>query len=45
MTNAAPSIPPSRGSNDPVSPTGVGIPPLPTSGLASWLPGLWVLRH
>jgi len=34
--------------NDEVSPksaAGTGIPPLPTSGLAAWLPGLWVLRH
>ena len=22
-----------------------GVPPIPTRGLASWLPGLWVLRH
>ncbi|MDB4937735.1 MAG: sulfate transporter [Labilithrix sp.] len=24
---------------------GVDIPPLPASGLAAWLPGIWVLRH
>jgi high affinity sulfate transporter 1 len=29
----------------PVSAAGVGIPALPETGLASWLPGLWVLRH
>jgi high affinity sulfate transporter 1 len=35
-------------SDDDVSPrsaAGVGIPPPPSHGLASWLPGLWVLRH
>lgn len=29
----------------PSSAAGVGIPPLPASGLHAWLPGLWVLRH
>ena len=29
----------------PRSAAGAGIPPLPTSGLTAWLPGLWVLRH
>jgi high affinity sulfate transporter 1 len=24
---------------------GIGIPELPRSGVASWLPGLWVIRH
>jgi high affinity sulfate transporter 1 len=29
----------------PSSAAGAGIPPVPTSGIAAWLPGLWVLRH
>ncbi|MFO0755150.1 MAG: sulfate permease [Byssovorax sp.] len=29
----------------PVSAAGVGIPALPEEGIASFLPGLWVLRH
>ena len=29
----------------PRSAAGVGIPPVPTSGLFAWFPGLWVLRH
>ncbi|MCC6527686.1 MAG: SulP family inorganic anion transporter [Polyangiaceae bacterium] len=29
----------------PVSAAGVGIPPQPARGAASWLPGLWVARH
>jgi high affinity sulfate transporter 1 len=29
----------------PSSAAGIGIPPLPRTGPASWLPGLWVLRH
>lgn len=29
----------------PVSAAGFGIPPLPTHGIAAWVPGLWVLRH
>ena len=29
----------------PVSAAGVGIPPPPESGIASWVPGLWILRH
>ena len=45
MPDDAPSIPPTSGSSGPVSAAGVGIPPLPVSGLTSWLPGLWVLRH
>lgn len=28
-----------------MSAAGVGIPPVPDSGLFSWLPGIWVLRH
>ena len=39
-----PSSPPSVRPG-PGSAAGVGIPPLPESGLAAWLPGLWVLRH
>jgi len=27
------------------SAAGVGIPEAPTSGLASWIPGLWIIRH
>jgi len=29
----------------PQSAAGVGIPPLPETGLMAWLPGVWVLRH
>ncbi|MEA2750584.1 MAG: hypothetical protein QOI41_4727 [Myxococcales bacterium] len=29
----------------PVSAVGVGMPPLPASGPASWFPGVWMLRH
>ena len=29
----------------PVSAAGVGIPAVPETGLASWFPGVWVLRH
>jgi high affinity sulfate transporter 1 len=28
-----------------VSAAGFGIPPAPRTGLAGWLPGVWVLRH
>jgi MFS superfamily sulfate permease-like transporter len=28
-----------------MSAAGIGVPPPPASGLAAWLPGLWVLRH
>jgi high affinity sulfate transporter 1 len=35
-----------RGSPDgPVSAAGRGIPPAPETGVASYLPGVWVLRH
>ncbi len=27
------------------SAAGIGIPPLPVSGVVTWMPGLWVLRH
>jgi high affinity sulfate transporter 1 len=29
----------------PRSAAGAGIPPVPSSGIFAWLPGLWVLRH
>jgi len=28
-----------------MSAAGPGLPPIPARGLASWVPGLWVLRH
>jgi high affinity sulfate transporter 1 len=35
----------SRTSIPPASAAGIGVPPVPESGLAAWFPGVWVLRH
>lgn len=37
--------PPNRPSLPPMSAAGPGLPPIPARGLASWIPGLWVLRY
>lgn len=43
MTDDAPrSV---RESLPPMSAAGPGIPPIPARGLASWIPGLWVVTH
>lgn len=43
MTGERSSTPPIEAG--PVSAAGVGIPTLPSRGIAAYLPGLWVLRH
>jgi high affinity sulfate transporter 1 len=36
---------PSRVSIPPASAAGIGVPPVPETGVAAWFPGIWVLRH
>ncbi len=45
MAGIVPSLPPPSGAAGPRSVVGPELPPVPASGLVSWLPGLWVLRH